>query len=127
MQNKYALIVEDDVLINSAYSVKFTHENILFETAMDGEEALQKLERNKDNPPSVIILDMVLPKKNGFEILKIIKENQSTKNIPVIALTNLGQESEKKHAMELGASEYLVKADTKIDDILLKMKQYLAL
>lgn len=127
MQNKYALIVEDDVLINSAYSVKFTHENIPFETAMDGEEALQKLERNKDNPPSVIILDMVLPKKNGFEILKIIKENQSTKNIPVIALTNLGQESEKKHAMELGASEYLVKADTKIDDILLKIKQYLAL
>lgn len=126
MQNKYALIVEDDTLINSAYSIKFTRENIPFEIARDGEEALLKLEQNKDNLPSVIMLDMVLPKKNGFEILEAVKKNESTKKIPVIALTNLGQETERKRAMELGASEYLVKADTKIDEILIKIKRYIS-
>lgn len=126
MKNKYALIVEDDALINSAYSTKFTYENIPFEIARDGEEALLNLEQNKKGLPSVIMLDMMLPKKNGFEILEIVKKNELTKKIPVIALTNLSQETERKRAMELGASEYLVKADIKMSDLLLKIRHYLS-
>lgn len=125
MKYKYALIIEDDLLINSAYRTKFIHENVPFEIASDGDEAMRKLSQDEENLPSVIMLDMVLPKKNGFEILEAAKKNPATKKIPVIVLTNLGQEAEKKRAMELGASEYLVKADIKMDELLLKIKRYL--
>lgn len=122
---KWLLVVEDDEYINKAYAAKFQHENIRAQFAIDGEEALKILNAAKSTPPSLILLDLMLPKRNGFDVLQDLKADEALKNIPVIVLTNLGQETDAKHGLDLGAVEYLVKADTKIVDILAKVKKYI--
>ena len=126
MTDKHILIIEDNAFINSAYGTKFNRESIPYKIAVDGEEALAKLQDEAGKLPAVIILDLILPKKNGFEVLSVIKNNPRTKMIPVIVITNLNQEIERRRAMELGASEYLVKADTKIDTLVDKVRKYMA-
>jgi len=126
MTDKHILIIEDNAFINSAYGTKFNRESIPYKIAVDGEEALVKLQDEAGKLPAVIILDLILPKKNGFEVLLVIKSDPRTKMIPVIVLTNLNQEIERRRAMELGASEYLVKADTKIDTLVDKVRKYMA-
>lgn len=122
--SRWVLIVEDDTFINSAYAAKFVHEGIATQFATDGEEAISIL--SKENQlPSLVMLDLMLPKKNGFEVLKEMKQNPKWKDIPVIVLTNLAQEADAKRGVELGAVEYLVKADTKISDVITKVKKYL--
>lgn len=123
--NKWILVVEDDVFIDKAYRAKFSYENIPAEYAADGEIALNTLIEKKDNPPAVVLLDLMLPRKNGFEVLEEMKKIPELKNVPVIILSNLGQESDVKKGMELGANEYLVKAETKINTIIEKTKSYL--
>jgi len=124
-EEKWVLVVEDDVFIDKAYATKFTHENIPIKIATDGEEALTILAQTENHPPAVVLLDLMLPKKNGFEVLGEIKKNPKLKNIPVMVMTNLGQEADAKRGIDMGATEYLVKADTKINDILEKVKKYL--
>ena len=126
MTDKHILIIEDNAFINSAYGTKFNRESIPYKIAVDGEEALAKLQDEAGKLPAVIILDLILPKKNGFEVLSVIKNDPRTKMIPVIVITNLNQEIERRRAMELGASEYLVKADTKIDTLVDKVRKYMA-
>ena len=126
MTDKHILIIEDNAFINSAYGTKFNRENIPYKIAVDGEEALAKPQDEAGKLPGVIILDIILPKRNGFEVLSVIKNDPRTKMIPVIVLTNLNQEIERRRAMELGASEYLVKADTKIDTLVDKVRKYMA-
>jgi len=123
-KNKWVLVVEDDAYINKAYAAKFAHEGIEAEFALDGEEAMQNLKAAESNP-SLIMLDLMLPKKNGFEVLTDIKASPKLKKIPVIILTNLGQETDAKRGLDMGANEYLVKADTKIVEIVEKIKSYL--
>ena len=121
----WVFIVEDDVFINKAYKAKFTHEGIEVKIAEDGEQALEMF---KDaDLPSLILLDLMLPKKDGFEVLKEIKQDSRFKNIPVLILSNLAQEIDAKRGIELGAKEYLVKANIKIEDLVNKIKQYLNL
>jgi len=126
MTDKHILIIEDNAFINSAYGTKFNRESIPYKIAVDGEEALAKLQDEAGKLPAVIILDLILPKKNGFEVLSVIKNDPRIKMIPVIVITNLNQEIERRRAMELGASEYLVKADTKIDTLVDKVRKYMA-
>ena len=126
MTDKHILIIEDNAFINSAYGTKFNRESIPYKIAVDGEEALVKLQDEAGKLPAVIILDLILPKKNGFEVLSVVKNDPRIKMIPVIVLTNLNQEIERRRAMELGASEYLVKADTKIDTLMDKVRKYMA-
>lgn len=123
-EGKWVLIVEDDVFINKAYAAKFERENVRALFALDGEEALATLKESA-NLPTLILLDLMLPKKNGFEVLGEIKADAHVAKIPVVILTNLGQEADAKRALGLGAAEYLVKADTKIADIVEKVKSYL--
>ena len=123
--SKWVLIVEDDVFIDKAYRAKFSHENIPTEYASDGESAIKILVEKKDNPPAVVLLDLMLPRKNGFEVLEEMKADPILKNIPVMILSNLGQESDVKKGMALGANEYLVKAETKINTIIEKSRAYL--
>lgn len=123
--NKWVLVVEDDVFIDKAYRAKFTHENIPAEYAADGQIAIDTLISKKDNPPAVVLLDLMLPRKNGFEVLEEVKKVPELKDVPVIILSNLGQESDVKKGMALGATEYLVKAETKINTIIEKAKSYL--
>jgi DNA-binding response OmpR family regulator len=121
----WILVVEDDVLINKAYAAKFSVEKITAEFATDGEEAIKKLDG--EGVPALVLLDLMLPKKNGFEVLKEMKAHPKFKQIPVIILTNLGQDTDAKLGVELGATEYLVKTDIKIDEIITKIKKYLKL
>ena len=122
----WVLIVEDDVSIIKAYVAKFKHENIPLKVAEDGDEAIRILNLNKGNSsPCVILLDLMLPKKNGFEVLEIIKKDEQLKAIPVLIFTNLGQGVDRKRGEQLGVTEYLVKANTKIHDVIHKVSQYI--
>lgn len=119
---KNILIVEDDEHISRVYDIKLSKEGIESSTARDGEEALVKIASEK---PSLILLDLMIPKKDGFWVLEEIKKNPDFAKIPVIVLSNLGQQTDQDRALELGAEEYLVKVDTSIQDVVDKVKKYI--
>src|SRR3989338_3248332 len=119
-QKKKILIIEDDKFLLKLYSDKLNREGFEVSMAITGEEGLGKVAAEK---PDLVLLDIILPQKNGFDILSEIKLNSATKNIPVIILTNLGQDSDIKTGFELGAVDYLVKTDfsiTKLPEIVRK-------
>ena len=91
--------------------------------ASDGEEGLALI----SNKPDIVLLDIILPKKNGFEVLKEVKDNKELADIPVILLTNLGSLDDIEKALALGATTYLVKGDYQVKEIVEKIKDILAL
>lgn len=101
------LLVEDDPFLLSMYSVKFELEGFKVMTAEDGEKGLSMAKKEK---PEIILLDIMLPKMDGFEVLKELKKDEGTKKIPVILLTNLSQKKEVSQGLSLGADDYLIKA-----------------
>lgn len=120
---KNILIVEDDLFVSRAYTIKFEKENFNVSSVGDGEAAIEFL---KKNPlPDLILLDLMIPKKSGFDVLKEIKENKDWKKISVIILSNLGQEEDIKKGSELGAVDYIVKAETNIEDVVTRIKKFL--
>lgn len=115
MANK-VLLIEDEPLIVELYQEAFEQEEFTLEIAANGQEGLKKAE----GIPDLILLDILLPGINGFEVLKELKKNSRTHDIPVIVLTNLGSEqsdSDKHLALSLGAIEYLVKSYHTPDEI----------
>lgn len=120
---KKVLIIEDDEHISRVYDIKLSKEGIISSVARDGEEAIPKIIAEK---PDLILLDLMLPKKDGFWVLEEIKKNPDLVHIPVIVLSNLGQESDQTRALGLGAKEYLVKVNTSIQQVVDKVKGYLA-
>ncbi len=122
MKKPKVLIIEDDQRINRVYMVKLSSEGIDVITALDGEEGLRKVFSEK---PDLILLDLMLPRKSGFEILKEIKQNPETKNIPVLILSNLAQEKEVKKGLEMGAEDYLVKTNYSIGQVMEKIRKAL--
>ncbi len=103
-------IAEDDKFMFRLYERVFTLAGHTLEVAKDGEEALIKL--SGMNPkPAVIVLDIMMPKMNGFEVLTEIKKKPELQNIPVVLLTNLSGEEDKRKGLALGAKEYLIKSD----------------
>ena len=119
---KAVFIIEDDMFLMKAYQIKFEKENISVWTATDGREALEYLSKD---PPAVILLDLMLPGMDGFEILENLRKNDKWKSVPVIVLTNLSQAEDYEKAKAMGVDDYLVKANTKINDIVEKVKKYL--
>lgn len=108
---KTLLIIEDDdVLLRTLYLV-FHKGGFTIATATDGDTALKMAQRLK---PDAVLLDLLLPKMNGFDFLKNLKNNPGLKNIPVIVLSNLGEENVQK-AKDLGAIDYFVKSDTSLE------------
>lgn len=107
--SKKIFLVEDEITLSQMYQTKFEKEGYQVIIAADGGEILKKIKAAK---PDIILLDIVLPKSNGFTILEEIKKNKTTSKIPVIMLTNLGQEEDIKKGKELGADGYIVKADS---------------
>lgn len=110
------LLIEDEPLIIELYQEAFEQEEFELEVAQNGQEGLKKAE----GLPDLILLDILLPGINGFEVLKELKKNSKTRDIPVIVLTNLGSEqsdSDKHLALSLGAIEYLVKSYHTPDEI----------
>ncbi len=120
---KKILIIEDDPYIVRAYTLKLAKEGIAAEAVNDGETAVDFLKKNK--PPDLIILDLMLPRQSGFDVLKEIKQSDLWKDIPVIILSNLGSEEDKEKGKKLGASDYITKADAGIEEVIAKIKKYL--
>jgi len=113
------LIVEDDLFLANLLSLRFKKEGYEVIQAFSGTEALEKL---KSIRPNVILLDIILPQKNGFEVLEAISQNPQTSSIPVIIVSNLGQESDIEKGKMLGAIDYYVKARLSIDELVNKVK-----
>lgn len=118
-------MAEDDPLMIRMYERAFKASGFELETAFDGEEALAKLEK-MDPVPTVLLLDVMMPKKNGFDVLKAVKQNEKLKHIPAIMLTNLAGQADAENAMALGAVLYLVKSEHDPREILEKVKEVLA-
>ena len=128
MENKkIIIIVEDDVFLSDIYQTKFTEAGYECLLAQDGARCLSLLESSVS--PYVILLDIVMPKMDGLELLTFLKGNEKYKGISVILLSNLGQDTDIKKGMELGALDYMIKAHytpsevvKKVEDILSKAK-----
>ena len=121
---KKVVIVEDDDHISKVYEIKFAKEGIKTVIARDGEEGVIVITAEK---PDMIILDLMVPKKDGFAVLEEIKKNPELANIPVIVLSNLGQKVDQERALALGANEYFVKVNQPIQEIIDKVKAYLGI
>ncbi len=101
------LIVDDDAFLSGIYATKLELDGFEVATARDGEEGLKAAMREK---PDLILLDVLMPKLDGFEVLKRLKADPETKPIPVIMLTNLGQKEDIEKGLQDGAVDYLIKA-----------------
>lgn len=116
------LVVEDDTFLANAYRVKLTKSGFTIRIALDGDEVFTIL---AEFVPEVIILDLMIPKKDGFEVLKLLKADDRWKNIPLIVASNLGQEEDVDRAMKMGASDYIIKSDLSLNDLITKIRSYL--
>lgn len=114
------LLIEDDQMISTMYQTKFSMEGNTIQTAADGAEGLEKARTLK---PDIILLDIILPKLDGFSVLKELKNDPGTKKIPVILLTNLGQDDDVKKGKDLGADDYFIKSNHTPAEIVAKVKE----
>ncbi len=119
-KGKKILIVEDEATLQKTLNDLLSQEGYEVLSAIDGPRGM---ELAFDKKPDLILLDIILPKMDGFEILKKIKENKDTAQIPVIILTNLSSVNDIQKALDLGATTYLVKADFHLSDILSKIEK----
>jgi len=120
--SKTVLIVEDDSHISKVYEIQIKREGFNTTIARDGEQAIEFL---KTENFDLIILDLMIPKKDGFSVLEEIRKNPKFLNIPVLIISNLGQKADEIRAIELGATEYLIKIDHSIQEVINKVKSYL--
>lgn len=119
---KKILVVEDDTYLANAYRVKLTKAGFEVKSAYDGDEALALLQ---SFVPDLIVLDIVMPKKDGFATLAEIKANEKWKNIPVILATNLGQKEDREKGIQLGAAAFITKTDLSLNDLIQKIQNIL--
>ena len=115
------LLIEDDKFLRTVLEKKLLAEGFKVISAVDGDEALEKIISDK---PDIILLDIILPKKSGFLVLENIKKDPEFRKLPVIIISNLGQEEDIQKGLLLGAIEYFVKAKISLDDVVKKIKEY---
>jgi two-component system alkaline phosphatase synthesis response regulator PhoP len=113
------LVVEDDRFLRKAAEAALRRQGFTVLVASDGEEGLRVA---RSELPDLVLLDLIMPRLQGFEVLKLLKEEATTSAIPVIILSNLGQDSDVKKAMEAGAVDYLVKANLALDTLVARVK-----
>jgi len=113
------LVVEDDRFLRKAAEAALRRQGFTVLVASDGEEGLRMA---RSELPDLVLLDLIMPGLQGFEVLKLLKEEATTSAIPVIILSNLGQDSDVKKAMEAGAVDYLVKANLALDTLVARVK-----
>ena len=119
---KKILFVEDESALQKTFGDFLTQEGYEMVSALDGEKGL---ELAKTENPDLILLDLVMPKMHGFEVLKRLKQDEKTKDIPIIVLTNLESMEDVEKAIELGATTYLVKASYSLEEVIDKIKKAL--
>ena len=116
------LLVEDDVFLSDIYQEALTKAGFTVERAFDGEEALQKMSAVK---PDLVLLDLIIPLKDGFIVLEEIKNNPDIQHTPVIICSNLGQDADVKKCKDMGAAEYVIKSDVPLREIVALVKKTL--
>lgn len=117
------VLVEDDAFLAGMYVTKLNLEGFDVNLAADGEKGWKMIQ---EGLPDLVLLDVVLPKLSGLEVLALMKKNSQTKNIPVIVLTNLGQRDDVTKGLTLGADDYLIKAHFMPSEVVNKIKKYLS-
>lgn len=119
---KKILVIEDDKFLRELIARKLSDDGFVIIEATDGEEGIKKV---KEEKPDLILLDLILPSIDGFEVLSQIKKDENLKSIPVIILSNLGQREEVEKGLKMGAVDYLIKAHFTLGEIIEKMKNIL--
>lgn len=119
---KKILLIEDEPEVADIYTLSLKQHGFNVITALDGKEGIKLAKKEK---PDLVLLDIILPNKDGFSVLKDIKKDKNIKTTPVILLTNLGQAQDQRFAHDLGALDYLVKAQNTPEEVSLKVAKVL--
>lgn len=117
------LLVEDDSFISGMYYTKLASMGFTVQVIEDGDAAWERLQQ--DPLPDLVLLDVVLPKKDGFEILEGLRKEDRTKKLPIILLTNLGQKPDVERGIKLGANDYIIKAHYTPTEVVEKISKLL--
>lgn len=121
-KDKKILVVDDDPFILDMYVMKFKEQGFQVETATDGKMALEKIQTVK---PDILLLDVVMPTMDGFDVIKKIRENQTPRMYKILFLTNFGQKEDVERGMQLGADGYIIKAHFTPSEVTAKVKEML--
>ena len=116
------LIIDDEAVVARMYEKIFNYAGFTVKIAGDGEDGLAKV---KTTNPDLILLDIMMPKMDGLKVLDLLKKDEFTKNVPVVILTNLGNDAVVTEAFRLGATGYIFKSGMSNDRIVEEVKQYL--
>ena len=119
---KHIFIVEDEEFIASLYKINLEQKGVKVSLAHNGQQAIDFL---KTNTPDIMLLDLLMPEVDGFEVLEHLKKNKPKKSFPIIVLTNLSQQIDKEKCEELGAQGYIVKSDMGVEDLWAQITPYL--
>jgi len=119
---KHILLIEDDPFLIEIYTTKLKEAGYSVEKAEDGDEGLRSI---KEKKPDLVLLDVVLPNFNGWEILRKIKKDDNFKDLKVVVLSNLGEKDEVEKGLKLGATKYLVKAHYTPSEVIKEVKKIL--
>lgn len=123
LEDKVILVVDDDLTLLEMYVERIKTEGAIVVEAKDGEEAIQKA---KEAKPCIILLDIMLPKLNGLDVLTQLKNNPETTQIPIIILTALSDDQKRHQALGLGAADYIVKANILPIDVVERIKKIIS-
>ncbi|MFH1286968.1 MAG: response regulator [Candidatus Magasanikbacteria bacterium] len=121
-KQKAILLAEDDRFLIKVLSDKLEHKGYDVTLAIDGVEALEKLKKGKFD---LMLLDLIMPNKDGFEVLEELKKSKTLKKVPIVILSNLGQDSDIEKGKALGATDYLIKSNLGINEVVEKIKKFL--
>ncbi len=120
--DKYILLVEDEQQIAKAYTEHLTRQGFVVTHAIDGIQGLEKMKQKK---PSLVLLDIIMPRLDGVEMYKKMQEDKTLKDIPVMILTNLSDAHKLSEAISLGVTDYLIKSDWSLEDLTTAIKKKL--
>ena len=119
-KKKKILIIEDEKFLLEIYQSRFEKEGYQVLTAINGQRGLVLAQKEK---PDLIILDILMPEMNGYEVIEKLKKNSQTQEITILVLSNLGQEEEIKRGLELGADDYVIKTNLTPTELLDKVER----
>jgi len=123
INGKRILLVEDDDALANVYIMRLRAENFEVKRVANGEDALAAA---KEHKPDLVLLDAMMPKVSGFDVLDILRNTPETANLKIVMLTALSQESDKQRAQGLGVDDYLVKSQVVISDVIDRIKYHLS-
>ena len=121
-ETRRILVAEDDRFLRKAAEMALKRQGYTVLTAADGEEALRAA---RSVLPDLILLDLIMPKLNGFDVLQALKKEAATAKIPVIVLSNLGQDRDVQQAMDAGATAYFIKTDLSLQALVQRVEETL--